>query len=238
MSENGTIGLGWDSYLSNMYDMWKVFAVLQVNRPALVSLWLVECHMVYVTHQTMNILWLILWADKHTQTNVYKQLTFTSGIHKLSIQLGSDFDSFRLSSDFFCNISLVTWKNNFGESGYTGWKTLMLIFKNEILWSFPHPHVIRNLLLNRKELSLLSVPQKKAIQVWKDMRVSKWSQNFRFQVNCPFKNQYWDWENQYFFPSLEKSVLMAKGRKRDTLQPCELHGRVQADVLLINIILV
>ncbi len=113
MSENGTIGLGWDSYLSNMYDMWKVFAVLQVNRPALVSLWLVECHMVYVTHQTMNILWLILWADKHTQTNVYKQLTFTSGIHKLSIQLGSDFDSFRLSSDFFCNISLVTWKNNF-----------------------------------------------------------------------------------------------------------------------------
>lgn len=48
--------------------------------------------MLYVTHQTINILWLIIWADKQTQTNVYKQLSFISGIHKLSIQIGSAFD--------------------------------------------------------------------------------------------------------------------------------------------------
>lgn len=56
VSENGTIGLGWDCCLSNtQYDMWKVFTVPQVNLPALVSSWLVECSMVYVTHQATGL---------------------------------------------------------------------------------------------------------------------------------------------------------------------------------------
>lgn len=52
-------------------------------------------------------------------------------------------------------------------------------------------------------------------------------------------NQYHDRENLYFYPTLEEPALgLAKGRKWDTLWPRELHGRAQANVPLINNILV